>query len=72
MPNRNDIAERLRALRGDKSRAEVAEACGISISALTMYEIGERVPRDEVKTRLAKLYGKTVEEIFFAERCHEK
>ncbi|MDD6699160.1 MAG: helix-turn-helix transcriptional regulator [Veillonellaceae bacterium] len=67
MPNRNDIAERLRALRGDKSRAEVAEACGISISALTMYEIGERVPRDEVKTRLAKLYGKTVEEIFFAE-----
>jgi len=32
-----------------------------------MYEIGERVPRDEVKTRLAKLYGKTVEEIFFAE-----
>ena len=67
MPNRNDIAERLRALRGDKSRAEVAEACGISISALTMYEIGERVPRDEVKTRLAKLYGKTVEEIFFTE-----
>lgn len=67
MPNRNDIAERLRALRGDKSRTEVAEACGISISALTMYEIGERVPRDEVKTRLAKLYGKTVEEIFFAE-----
>lgn len=67
MPNRNDIAERLRTLRGDKSRAEVAEACGISISALTMYEIGERVPRDEVKTRLAKLYGKTVEEIFFAE-----
>ena len=67
MPNRNDIAERLRALRGDKSRAEVSEACGISISALTMYEIGERVPRDEVKTRLAKLYGKTVEEIFFAE-----
>lgn len=67
MPNRKDIAERLRALRGDKSRAEVAEACGISISALTMYEIGERVPRDEVKTRLAKLYGKTVEGIFFAE-----
>lgn len=67
MPNRKGIAERLRALRGDKSRAEVAEACGISISALTMYEIGERVPRDEVKMRLAKLYGKTVEEIFFAE-----
>ena len=67
MPSRNVIAERLRALRGESSRAEVADTCGISVSALTMYEIGERVPRDEVKTRLAKLYGKTVEEIFFAE-----
>lgn len=66
MPNKNDIANRLRALRGDKPRTDVANACGISVSALTMYEVGERVPRDEIKVKLAKLYGTTVEKIFFA------
>lgn len=59
------IAERLRTLRGDKSREVVAEAVDVSYSALAMYEAGERVPRDEVKVRLARYYGKTVEEIFF-------
>lgn len=72
MPDRNKIAEKLRELRGDKSREEVANACGISVSAITMYEIGERIPRDEVKVRLAKFYGVNVEDIFFAEQCHEK
>lgn len=72
MPDRDKIAEKLRELRGDKSREEVANACGISVSAITMYEIGERVPRDEVKVRLAKFYGVKVEDIFFAEQCHEK
>lgn len=59
------IAERLRTLRGGQSREAVAEAVDVSYSALAMYEAGERVPRDEVKVRLARYYGKTVEEIFF-------
>ena len=32
-----------------------------------MYERGERIPRDQVKKRIAHYFGKTVEEIFFAE-----
>ena len=48
------IAERLRKLRGKKSRAEVAKACGITISALTMYETGKRIPRDVIKIKTAK------------------
>lgn len=59
------IGEKLKELRGDKSQAEVAVAVGISDSAMSAYENGDRVPRDEVKIRLAKYFGKTVQEIFF-------
>ena len=63
--------EKLRLLRGEKSQAEVARAVGISDSAMSAYENGERVPRDEVKIRLANYYGKTVQEIFFDQERHE-
>lgn len=63
--NKEAMAEKLRKLRGNKSRQEVADACNISTSALAMYEQGERVPRDEVKVRLAKYYNRTVNYIFF-------
>ena len=63
--NRPRIAEKLRDLRGRRTIKEVSNACGISPSTLSMYENGERVPRDEVKTRLAKFYSVSVESIFF-------
>lgn len=56
---------RLIKLRGEESRDLVAEKCLISVSALQMYENGKRIPRDPVKVRLARYYGKTVQEIFF-------
>ena len=59
------IADRLIKLRGNTQRDEVAEACGISKSALTMYELGKRIPRDEIKVKLARYYNTTVETIFF-------
>lgn len=59
------IGERLIALRGNKSQSEVAKAVGISSSALSMYECGERIPRDSIKVKLADYYGKTVQSIFF-------
>lgn len=65
MLNRDDIADRLVKLRGKRKQEEIAKAVGISVSALSMYERGERIPRDEIKIRLAKFYGTTVEEIFF-------
>ena len=64
--DRNKIAQRLKQLRKDKSMAEVASAIGISVSALSMYETGARMPRDEVKVSLATFYGQSVSEIFFA------
>lgn len=66
MKDRADIAKKLVELRGEKSRADVATALGISISALQMYEIGERVPRDEIKSKIAHFYKKSVQSIFFA------
>lgn len=59
------IAERLIALRGTRTREEVAKAVGISVSALGMYEQGRRMPRDEVKVNLANYFNKDVQPIFF-------
>ena len=59
------IGQILRGLRGEKSAVEVSSALGISKSALAMYERGDRIPRDEIKVRIAKYYKKSVQSIFF-------
>lgn len=61
----NVIAQRLRELRGYRPRRVVAEDTGISESSLTAYELGLRIPRDEIKIKLAEYYHSTVESIFF-------
>ena len=43
---------------------EVAKALGISVSALSMYEQGNRIPRDEIKIRMAEYYGISIEALF--------
>lgn len=63
--NAKTIGERLLKLRGSKSREDVAHAVGVSVSAMSMYENGERIPRDKIKIRLADFYGQSVQEIFF-------
>lgn len=60
-----EIARRLREARGDTPRKEVCEAIGISVSALMMYENGKRIPRDNIKFKLAKFYNKSIEELFY-------
>lgn len=62
--NRSKIAETLISLRGEKSREEVANALNIAVSTLAMYELGQRVPRDEIKLKLADYYGVDVQSIF--------
>lgn len=63
--NAKEIGKRLAALRGNKTQNEVANDIGISISALAMYESGERIPRDNIKIRLAEYYSKPISVIFF-------
>lgn len=62
--------EVLRNLRGNRSLAEVADKLEITVSALAMYERGERRPRDEIKVRIAQFYGRSVGSVFFAEVEH--
>lgn len=57
--------EKLKELRGCRTQTGVARAVGITPSALSMYESGERVPRDEVKERLCAYYGVPVPEVFY-------
>lgn len=64
--NENEIGKRLVLLRGSRTQNEVSKALGISLSALGMYERGERIPRDEIKIRIAKYYDTTVQAIFYA------
>ena len=63
--DRTKISKNLIALRGEKSREEVAFSIGISASALSMYETGQRIPRDVIKLKLAEYYGVDVQSIFF-------
>lgn len=65
------IGRKLRALRGSLSRKEVADATGISVSALANYECGLRVPRDESKRALAIYYGVSVDELFYSALPHK-
>lgn len=69
--NKQLIAQNLVTLRGNARRSEVAKSIGISVSALTMYELGRRVPRDEIKESIAHYYGVSVEDIFFKNQPHK-
>lgn len=62
------IGNRLRSIRTERGETTeaVAKGIGTSTSAITMYETGQRIPRDEIKIKLAEYYGMPVEQIFFA------
>lgn len=65
---RNSLGDKLKALRGSRSVAEVAREIGISQSALSMYENGQRIPRDSIKIRLARYYKTSIESLFYADK----
>lgn len=65
------IARTLIQLRGNKSRIEVAKDLGISVSALQMYENAQRIPKDEIKIKIANYYNCSVQSIFFAVDGHD-
>lgn len=64
------IGAKLKELRGTKTQQEVADDIGITKSALAMYERDERVPRDEVKVRIAEYYGVSLVFLFFNKTEH--
>lgn len=61
----NSILIRLREERG-LTQAELADKLGISPSAMSNYEQGIRVPRDEIKVRIAEFFGASILDVFYA------
>lgn len=60
-----EVKYRLIKARGNRSQKSVAKEIGIHESTLSMYENGNRVPRDSIKVKLAQFYGMSVQELFF-------
>ena len=67
------MGNELKALRESNGETvmELAQAINTSTSAICMYESGKRIPRDEIKIRIAEHYSKSVESIFFKTKQHE-
>ena len=65
MPDRKLVGERLRALRGTKTLAEVGNDLNVTAMAISLWENGERMPSDDMKVKIAAYYNATVTEIFF-------
>ena len=57
----------LRELRLNKNATQekIAADIGIKKSSWSMYERGERIPRDEVKVKIAHYFDKSVQELFY-------
>lgn len=67
------IGKRLQECREKtgKTLIDTASDLGISASALSMYENGERIPRDNIKIRLSKYFNVPIQLLFFAKEKHE-
>lgn len=69
MPDSKTIGERIKALREANkiSQSELANIVGVGLSSISMYESGDRMPRDEIKIRIANALNRSVNFIFFKE-----
>lgn len=63
--NKEKIGQILTELRGESSREEISKKIGVSVSAWQMYENGQRIPKDEIKVKIASYFKKSVGEIFY-------
>lgn len=59
------IGKKLKELRGDKTQIQICKDLGITTTSYSMYETDQRVPRDEIKKKIADYYKISVDKIFF-------
>lgn len=71
--NAIQIGNRIKSLRENSGKTQEAASIeiGISQNAIAMYETGKRIPRDEIKIRIAEYFHVPVESIFFPKKQHE-
>jgi len=63
-----EIGARISKLRKDfkMTKRFMAKALGISYSSACAYEYGTRIPGDDVKIKIANLFGVSVEYLFYS------
>ena len=61
------IGKRIREMRIQREMMaeDLGKELGTSSSAINMYECGQRIPRDEIKIKIAEFFGVPVESIFY-------
>lgn len=59
------IGKKLINLRGNKDIEDVANAIGVTKQAIWNYENDKRIPRDDIKKKIADYYKTSVSYIFF-------
>lgn len=61
------VGNKLRKLRIEKNmtQQELADTLGISVSTVSSYELGTRVPSDRVKKQYSLYFNRSIEELFF-------
>ena len=64
---KSNFGERLREIRLQKNmtQEQIAKKLNLAVSTIGMYETGERIPRDEIKKKIAKYYDVSIEYLFF-------
>jgi len=67
MPDAKTIGYRIEQLRKSKglSVSKFAELIGVTSQAVSQYESGVRIPRDETKKRISIVLKRSVNFIFF-------
>lgn len=65
------IGQTLIKLRGTRTQEEVAKEIGISKSALSMYERGERIPRVILRYGYPRIIRSLFIKFFFDQKTHE-
>jgi len=63
--------QKMTELRGKRSLHEMARELEMPYSTYAMIEAGHRFPRKKLAFKMAKHFGVTVDELFFAKNDHE-
>ena len=67
MKTAEQIGKILRKMRlaKDITQLQIAEIIGTTQANYSLFEKGKRIPSDEIKYKIARFYGLTVDDIFF-------
>ena len=65
--NGKTIGEKIIFLRNEINitQKELAQKLGISVASIAMYELNERIPRDEMKKKISEFFKVPIQDLFF-------